>query len=334
MIFVIETFVKLCMHWKNFFAKHQIFLLFLNIYILSFIVHKFIELLVPLHFPTLSSSCNFNNSEEVNSSQRDVIFFYSTSIKPQLNLAIKSLRSTGCKSRIIFFYSEKYVDPSFRYFAAFLNVEVIPNCKDSKKREFNPHMLRYEFEYKWLQEHLIEVDRIFHSDSFDVFFQGDPFSRYIHYDKITFVVEPHCIRSCGWNLAWIQQCYGNPSKFDMNQNFIICSGSISGSANEYLRLLHLMINTKEWKSCWYPSMDQPILNWLVWNEYVKKENISYELSGCDGGFFTMQWCVLEKKIIFNENQQIQSIGGNVPAYVHQYNRFPNLTKHLFQICNI
>ena len=138
----------------------------------------------------------------------------------------------------------------------------------------------------------------------------------------------------GWNLAWIRKCYGDTTMYSMNYNFIICSGSISGSSKEYFKLLELMLGTKEWNSCWDTSMDQPILNWLVWNNLVKKAGIKYELSGCDGGFFTMQWCVLEEKVLINEHNQVKSIGGNVPAFLHQYNRYPNLSKHLMSICSI
>ena len=184
---------------------------------------------------------------------------------------------------------------------------------------------------QWIQQHKHEIDRILHSDSLDVFFQGDPFTSSISNDSLTFIVEPHCIRSCGWNIAWIDECYGRSGVNFHRHNFIICSGSISGNINEYHKLIELMISQDEWKTCWGPSHDQPILNHIVWSGLAKSLGIKYKLSGCDGGFFTMQWCVIDKNVLFNEHNQIISTGGSVPSYIHQYNRYQNLTKKLLEI---
>ena len=120
----------------------------------------------------------------------------------------------------------------------------------------------------------------------------------------------------------------------MRHQFIICSGSIAGRADMYLKLLNLMIDSPEWSRCWNPSMDQPILNTLVWMGNVTKAGIKYSFTGCDNGFFTVQWCALEHKIRFNEHGQIISLMNTVPSYVHQYNRLADLTKNLYKRCRV
>lgn len=308
--------------------KYYFYLIFINLILAAF---------VSFHIATSTQSYNqkanlYNYSQEVGSTKRDAVFFYATKPGPGLILSISSLRGTGCRCRIILFASSSFeFTTSLIQFFNNKNVEIIFNADEKQKRSFAPHMLRYEYELQWIQQHKHEIDRILHSDSLDVFFQGDPFTSSISNDSLTFIVEPHCIRSCGWNIAWIDECYGRSGVNFHRHNFIICSGSISGNINEYHKLIELMISQDEWKTCWGPSHDQPILNHIVWSGLAKSLGIKYKLSGCDGGFFTMQWCVIDKNVLFNEHNQIISTGGSVPSYIHQYNRYQNLTKKLLEI---
>ena len=279
--------------------------------------------------------CRFNSStKKISSSKRDVLFFYASSFGPGLELAIKSIRSTGSNCRIILFFPTlQKMRRSEEKMCNILQIEII-RIDDNKNRNDVPHMIRYEYEYQWLRTHLKEVDRIFHSDSFDVFFQGDPFSESVSKTELTFVVEPHCIRSCGWNTFWLAKCYVEPTLNQMRHHYIICSGSIAGSSSMYFKLLKLMINSPEWSRCWEKSLDQSILNVLVWMGNLTSAGINYSYTGCHGGFFTVQWCALEKTIQYNEHGQIISQKGTVPAYIHQYNRIENFTKELYKRCRV
>lgn len=274
----------------------------------------------------------YNFSQQIGSSKRNVIFYYADKYNCGLILNIKSLKSTGSLCRIILFASSKFdFTPHILSFFKVNNVEIVFNANDQiANRSFSPHMLRYEFEYHWLLKHQHEVDRVFHSDAFDVFFQGDPFNS-VSNESLTFIVEPHCFRSCGWNLAWINQCYGPVGAKLLNHRFIICSGSISGPTNEYIKFLKLLFEQPEWKTCWGPSLDQPIVNYIVWTGKAREAGIQYKLSGCDGGFLTMQWCVVDQLVLRNQHNQIISSYGSVPNYLHQYNRFQELSNQLFRL---
>jgi hypothetical protein len=83
-------------------------------------------------------------------------------------------------------------------------------------------MTRYHYEYDWLTNHSGEIDRVLHSDAYDIFFQADPFADVIKHEYLSFVVEPHFIRGCGWNLNWFEQCFGTAPEHFKN-SFIICS---------------------------------------------------------------------------------------------------------------
>jgi hypothetical protein len=142
--------------------------------------------------------------------------------------------------------------------------------------------------------------------AFDVYFQGDPLG-YIPKDKLRFTVEPHIFSHDGWNLAWwteLSRLRQNAPSF--THTFIICSGSIGGGAGLYVTLLDLLVESPQWRPVWGHSMDQPMLNMIVWEGAASRAGIEYEFTGCDGGFFTVQWCALEQVVKFNEHGQIVS----------------------------
>lgn len=281
----------------------------------------------------LRTPCVINISEYPKSTNRDVVFLYATSFAGGLVLTIKSLRTTQSNCRIVLFWGSRFITTRVREFCNHFKVELIPNCFSTGSRKFVAHMIRYEYEMNWLRNHINEVDRVLHTDAYDVFFQGDPFSRHIHNDQLTFVVEPHCFRSCGWNLGWMQNCYGSEYQ-RFYHNFIICSGSIGGSASQYLKLLEFMTSRNEWAKCWSESLDQAILNYLVWTGGVSNLGINYSFTGCDGGFLTVQWCAIEEKLRENEHNQIVSVQGTIPSYIHQYNRLPEYTNKFYRMCGI
>lgn len=274
--------------------------------------------------------CGFNASEVPTSTRRDAVLLYATSFTEKLSVVIKSLRATGAGCRIVMLWGGQDMSWVASKFFAKFEVDVVENCFD-KSRKNVPHMIRYEYEEKWLRENAGKIDRVLHTDAYDVFFQGDPFTSHIRKDVLTFVVEPHCFRSCGWNLAWLDHCYPK-SVQKMLHNFIVCSGSIAGPASEYLKLIQLMTQQREWKTCWDKSLDQPILNYLLWNGHIRDHGINYTFTSCDGGFLTVQWCAVEDRLRENEHNQITSIMGSVPSYIHQYDRLPLFQRHIYEKC--
>jgi hypothetical protein len=278
--------------------------------------------------------CDYNHARRVASSSRDVVFLYATSCDRRLRLSIKSLRSSGSLCRIVLHVPDRlFFTASDTLFMEIYDVEITVHDRWTQRSSI-PHMIRFDFELEWLQEHIPYVSRVLHTDAFDVFFQGDPFASHLSDDRLTFVVEPHCIRSCGWNLGWIKRCYGERGMEEMGHKFIICSGSIGGSALHYLTFLELLTNQTEWSRCRGPSLDQPIVNHMMWAGDIDRAGIKYRLTGCDGGFFTMQWCVTEAKVLLNENNQVVSLEGTVPSYLHQYDRNAPFANALFQACGL
>lgn len=86
------------------------------------------------------------------------------------------------------------------------------------------------------------------------------------------------------------------------------------------------LGSPEWESKHSNSNDQPILIYLVWSGALDEAKLPYRFGGCDSGFMTIQWCVVNHQINYDEHGRVLSPSGSVPAYLHQYPRIESHTK--------
>ena len=84
---------------------------------------------------------------------------------------------TGSRCRIILFLdSKKSIEPHYLRFFKTCEIEpVYVNNQNNTVLIGGSKMTRYYYYHQWLSKHIDEVDRVLHSDTFDVFFQSDPF---------------------------------------------------------------------------------------------------------------------------------------------------------------
>ena len=288
------------------------------------------------NFQTYPSPCHFVPVHPPCSTRRDVVLMYGTNFNDGLLLALKSLRATGAKCRVVMLVPSVFgASDDFLNFANTYDIEIYNNC-DMTRDDFTiPHMLRYEYEAKWIEEHINELDRVIHTDGYDVFFQSDPFIAIGDQKGLIFIQEEIMIFSCEWNSNWLFDCYGVQEKSKVALNYIICSGVILGTAKDYLRFVKYMIGRPEWTRCWDESMDQPIVNYLVYKGLLKDIGLNTTLYSCNDNVLNMQWC------LYGRNPKISDRGYtlspnemNQPAILHQYNRFKEHQHYLGKLCDI
>jgi hypothetical protein len=197
-------------------------------------------------------------------------------------------------------------------------------------------MLRYECEARWIADNLPALDRVMHCDSYDVFFQGDPFQPIVPFDKILLVKEDMQILMCDWNSKWLMECYGKVVWEHIKQNNVICTGIIAGSASEYLRLVTYMRRRPEWRVCWDNSKDQPVLNYLLWTGAFALHGFNFTFTGCFNGIFTMHWCqgYGSTSLNLNDRRSVVTPKGDVPFVLHQYNRYQQMIDYLLRQCGM
>jgi hypothetical protein len=234
------------------------------------------------------------------------------------------------------------VSSDFRASSRFLDfadnqgIEIMEKCDGEDGLELFGHMVRYQCEAEWIEKHIRVLDRVMHSDSYDVFFQGDPFQAVIPRREILLVKENLRIADCDWNTQWIKECYGRKTWEQIKENNIVCTGIIAGGAREYLRLVQYMRSRSEWRVCWDTSKDQPIFNNLLWGGAFRVHGFKFAFTGCFEGIFTMHWCqgYGSTRLYTNKENVVVTPKGDVPFVLHQYNRYQVVIDHLAAKCGM
>lgn len=274
--------------------------------------------IMPIHSPT--------------STKRDVILAAALSGSKRVDYFVRTLRATGCRARIILFINESQpLTEGFTSIVQCCGVEVVYVNHDSYALTEVPKMSRYYFEQQWLQKHIKEVDRVIHSDTFDVIFQSDPFIPQISRHKLYFTFEPVILKESFWTNKWMDQCYGIDIIRKYSNEYISCSGVTAGGSKLYLEYLNILLNTPKWKTCYGHSLDQAHHNYLLFTGGFK--DIPIEKFGCDSPYLTMHFCCKREKCHL-DNGVMFGPGDKPPVLIHQYNRWKNLTEQNKVVCPI
>tara|TARA_B100002051_G_scaffold223047_1_gene217463 strand:- start:120 stop:917 length:798 start_codon:yes stop_codon:yes gene_type:complete len=191
------------------------------------------------------------------------------------------------------------------------------------------HMAGYRFQISSNILQQIQPDFVVLSDSRDVFFQSDPF--YLLKSaptRITLATEPVKIKDCQTNSKWIRSFFGARTLSEINEQKVLCCGTIGGPTCSILSLLETLnstIKTKQELLRGYQwGLDQASLNQLIYQE--NEGLIEYDISDNNSG----PWLTIhhERSIPINKQGQITNSQGNPASIVHQYDRFPWLERHL------
>jgi hypothetical protein len=174
---------------------------------------------------------NLITEETISVSPRsDVIFLYANILASGVFLLLRSIRQCGMKCRVLLFSPDLYPQQHETILKSF-NIERIIGLGELAP----PKFARYYAERDWLRNHSHEVNKVFHSDAFDAFFQVDVFPL-IDSRQLVFIAENSLIKSSPVNMKWLRHCFpANETLFEDRQ--VICSGTITGGAFWYLKFL-------------------------------------------------------------------------------------------------
>lgn len=272
-------------------------------------------------------------STEVTSSKRDVILASAISEFKRVQYFIRTFRTTGSKARVILFIDEENkITDEMLYLMESCNIEPYYVKYPNNAIKAAPKQSRYYYEYQWLKDHINEVDRVLHTDSFDVIFQGDPFTPKISRSKLYFTLEPITIKKSSWTQSWVQQCYGIYRTKKIEDNPVSCSGVTLGGSRPYLDYLKVLLTSDRWSECYGHSLDQAHHNYLLYNGTFKDAGLEIHTMGCDSDYLTMHFCCKKLKCVLDDNGVMHGPGNSNPILVHQYNRWKNFTTRNNQIC--
>lgn len=184
----------------------------------------------------------------------------------------------------------------------------------------------------------------------DSYFQKDPFGFVsLEDNKPSFHVfngvEDKSIGQCSWNAGWIKDCFGIDMMKQIGQNKIICSGVSVGTTDMVIKYINVMSNIvsgdiqtkpalqKDLQKNFFPSCERNGVDQGVHNVLVHTGNIPSMKVWTQGAgpVANMQARVATVNtadyIVLNNNHEMYSV-------VHQYDRYPDLQRHLFKTVRV
>ena len=278
--------------------------------------------------------CDFKPLHKPTSTRRDVVLAAALTEFKRVEYFLRTLRTTGSMARVILFLdNENKVSTDWLKFFAACDIEPVFISKQDPVIKSAPKLSRYYFYRQWLTNHINEVDRVLHTDTFDVIFQSDPFIPMITNDSLFFTFEPVTLGNSFWTNQWITQCYGNEIAYKYAKEPVSCSGVTVGGSQQFLVYLNLLLSTPKWITCFGHSLDQAHHNYLFYTGEFAKAGLNIKSLDCNSQYLTMHFCCKKAKCSWKTDGVLYGNNSNIaPVLIHQYNRWKNLTKRNPQFC--
>ena len=158
-------------------------------------------------------------------------------------------------------------------------------------RSFHPSSLRWILFNRLLHQNnqylAKRYDRVVFTDVRDTYFQTDPFDHIPKSKSVFYAFSENLgqlIRDCGWNSAWIRDCFGPDTLDFVSNSTIICSGISMGSMDRVLEYLDLMSRIMMGKSilgnrfpkCERNGVDQGVHNVIINTGLLKSHTVHFE----------------------------------------------------------
>jgi hypothetical protein len=264
------------------------------------------------------------------SNERDLAVSCTIRFHPRVAECFLSLRSAGCVARIVLLVEPGHViEPSFRYLLATARAEVVAMPGTGYKSVFHN---RWSWVLDYLRDHVAEYDRVLWFDSFDVFFQGDPFD-VINPVNVTLFTEGVLIGRCPINSWWLKGCFGESLVRSVADKPLLNGGVAAGPAGPFLKFLSIFIRKPEdWVNC---SICQIHLNYLAHTGAFRRAGVGYVIRGCDAAAH-LHWCPADWQPFYvNRKMYVSKLHrGKPPPIVHANGRAKKQIFNLIERCAV
>ena len=244
---------------------------------------------------------------------------------------VRTLRSTGCKCKILFFHEPNYKKLFNQYELKALDEcgvtwHQIQKSFYGSKYVFDPRTTKYLVIQNFLEAYGNYFKRVMISDVFDTVFQRDPFINVLPRKKISVSIERVQFGNHDTNMMWVQSIDKFFNKEWWNRKWVINSGFLLGPSELMLDLFHTMNQPHYFFA--NNTLDQGILNLIyykniwskLWIDFKGQHFISaayslFDIKGDDKGFM--------------HEYRFQKY---TPAVLHQYDRICPIGENLNKVC--
>ena len=174
--------------------------------------------------------------------------------------------------------------------------------------------LRWKMYIVFLKDKRNEYNLVLSADVRDTFFQKDVFKYYENHEPFLGISIEDGTLEEEFNKRWIIDYVGEEKYKTVQNERIICAGSIWGTLDKFLEFSEiiwdkLLIHLK--------TTDQGILNYLFYSENLFKE---YIVKSDNYGPIMTVALTESKNIILDKDDNILNFKGEVASVIHQYDR--------------
>ena len=192
---------------------------------------------------------------------------------------------------------------------------------------YRRHLIYLQF----LRAHRMEFERVFLTDTRDVFFQQDPFSwnpsKGLHFFLLE---EDHTIKSSQLSDNWTENQFGRINAAQHLDKIVSCAGTTFGDINTIITYLEQMVITslcaRKLRKI-TGGDDQGVHNYLIYENLLPAFTLH---PNWRSAVLTSTAPITMGDIRLNPEGQVVSKGGEVFPVLHQYDRIPELKSHLLK----
>lgn len=249
-----------------------------------------------------------------------------------------SIRKSGCAATIIIITDNSTVfSENVKKLILLFNVQIVRGVINANILYRHTDFIRDTLLFYLLKElkkemdssENVKYDRIFFFDSYDVYFEQDPFRYFERDDRVYFFQESYIQlkRSCYFfNRRGVKMCFGEEKYESIKEKYVVCSGTIAaGSVDSFVRFLDFFVNLGCFKSsrCLF---DQGALIYVVNSGMLNENNISFYVFPPEGPVATCRFGPIFTEFKVDDEKNVYMvvkslINNHTYEVVHQYQKF-------------
>ena len=215
------------------------------------------------------NGCYFKPHDQPSSTNRDLILLAMGDKINSVIFSVLSLRTTGCRARVVIIMLEKNRKNVNHKVEQRLNdcgIYIVGLNYTYKSKSFNfMKIIRFPLFAEFLSKYPNSFDRALYFDSYDTVFQSDPFTSEIQPGKLYISPEYNPIGNNNWVKGWFDRIPGFNYDSYLDQD-VICSGVFGGYTNVVYKLCDMMkaLYIYDYDGIDFITEDQGLLDYLIY----------------------------------------------------------------------
>ena len=267
------------------------------------------------NFETYNYINHYNKTEKKNIILGTIVRYSLKTVSTFFNSLIHS-NFTNCD--VVIFI--KKIRPTLINYLKDIGVILVPISK--KYNNIDITKLRWKLYFDYLKERKNTYNQVFTTDIRDVVFQKDIFKYYDKYKSfLGLAIEDNFLNQTT-NKLWIVNYVGEEIYREIQNERVICFGTIWGSIDKILELSSII-----WEKVRFNknSTDQGIGNYLF---YYEKFLNDYLIKSDNFGPVMTIGATKKSDIHLDSNDNILTFKGEIASVIHQYYGKKNITKKI------